>query len=136
MLVPMQRILIVDDQQADLMIIKRSFDNVVPHMEVETCSSSSDAVERITSGDTDIVLLDINMPGLTGLEVLSQSRSRRPNSFPTVIVLTTSENPEDLKQAYEHGASAYVVTPDSMEGFEMLARSIVNFWGTMAARPN
>lgn len=106
-----------------------------PGIEIETLKGSENAVDRIVSGDSDIVLMDINMPGLNGLEVLESARNRTNATLPVVIMLSTSEDPTDLKAAYDSGASAYVVKPDTMADFENLARSIQGFWGAMVSRP-
>ena len=131
----LKKLLIVDDHEADLRVVARSFASAAPDIEIETLKGSEGAVDRIVSGGSDIVLLDINMPGLSGLEVLESARSSTDGTLPVVIMLSTSENPTDLRAAYAHGASAYVVKPDTMDGFENLARSIAGFWGAMVLRP-
>lgn len=131
----LKKLLVIDDHEADLMVVARSFAAAAPEIEIETLKGSEHAVERIVSGGNDIVLLDINMPGLTGLEVLETARGTTDGTLPVVIMLSTSENPSDLVAAYGNGASAYVVKPDSMAGFENLARSIRDFWGALVLRP-
>ncbi|MEO1492912.1 MAG: response regulator [Pseudomonadota bacterium] len=131
----LKKLLVIDDHEADLRVVARSFMAAAPGIEIETLKGSETAVDRIVSGDSDIVLMDINMPGLNGLEVLESARNRTNATLPVVIMLSTSEDPTDLKAAYDSGASAYVVKPDTMADFENLARSIQGFWGAMVSRP-
>ncbi len=132
----LKKLLVIDDHEADLRVVARSFASAAPGIEIETLKGSEKAIERIVSGDSDIVLMDINMPGLNGLEVLQSARKSTLGTLPIVIMLSTSENPSDLRAAYGNGASAYVVKPDTMAGFENLARSIQGFWGAMVTRPS
>src|SRR5437867_543573 len=71
-----------------------------------------DAVRTIAELRPDIVLLDIGLPGISGIEVARRSRSLSPNS--TVIILTAQDNPGIVDLAFEAGASAYVLKADAV----------------------
>lgn len=129
------RALAVDDDRLDLEVLKRSFLKHAPDMALRTCSDSTEAVDLICEEETDLVLLDINMPGLDGFDVLKAARDRLAGTFPAVIVLSGSSQPEDRRDAYALGASAYVVKPPSLGGYNELAKSIAEFWGGQVARP-
>jgi CheY-like chemotaxis protein len=77
-----------------------------------------------------LIFLDLNMPLMNGLEFL-QWRSQRPElqTIP-VIVLTSSENPQDVIDAYRLGANAYLVKPMSVTELSSLLKSIQAFWLT------
>ena len=130
-----RKLLLVDDEKADLRLLERCFAKSAPKIVVQSCQGSEKAVEKIADSGADIVLLDINMPGLNGFDVLRRARGARPGNFPTVIMLSTSENPEDIRRSYKEGASAYIVKPNSMSGYTELAKSVSNFWGSLVARP-
>jgi len=71
-----------------------------------------DAVEEGGQEMPSLVLLDINMPGMDGFEVLRHIRARkRFRKVPIVVMLTDSDDPRDVERAYEHGASGYQVKP-------------------------
>ena len=125
----LSKLLLVDDEPTDLLLLERSFRKANPHLEIEICKGSDDALDRIINDETDLVLLDINMPGLNGFEVLEATREHRPGGFPPVIMLSSSQNPDDMSRAYATGANAYIVKPTSMDGFDALARAITDFWG-------
>lgn len=128
-------LLLVDDEWTDLTLMERSFAKSAPDINVTSCQGSEDASKEILKGDADIILLDINMPGLNGFDILNRAREMHPGTFPTVIMLSTSENPEDIRRSYSEGAAAYVVKPSSMDGYNELAQSVAAFWAQVVARP-
>jgi len=75
-----------------------------------------------------LVLLDIKMPRLDGIEVLQQLRADKRTSVLPVVVLTTSSEDVDLARAYESGANAYVRKPVSLAQFQEAVRQLGLFW--------
>lgn len=128
-------VLIVDDEATDLMLIERSIVKAAPDFEVTTSRGGADAVAKIGSGGADIVLLDINMPGLNGFEVLREARASGAGDVPPVIMFSTSDRDEDIRRAYAEGAAAYVVKPGNLDGYADLAQSMQSFWAGHAVRP-
>ncbi|MEO0913926.1 MAG: response regulator [Pseudomonadota bacterium] len=128
----MERILLVDDDAMDVRLITRSFAKTAPDIEIKSHIGSAGAAERMQAGDVDLVLLDINMPGLNGFEVLNQVRKASGGTYPAVIMLTTSTNSADVKRAYSEGANAYLVKPGSGEEMRGLVRVVRDFWAGMA----
>ena len=131
----LKTVVVVDDDQLDLKMLTRVFEKEAPEISASTCLGSHDAVEHILDCNTDIALLDINMPGLNGFEVLENVRKKGGKGFPPVIMLSTSESNDDVERAYSCGASAYVVKPNNSEEFRELARSMTSFWGKLVRRP-
>lgn len=68
------------------------------------------ALEKIANGDFSMILLDLNLPGIDGLEVLTKIRKELKNTVP-VIILTSSSTNEDVVRGLEHGADDYVAKP-------------------------
>lgn len=83
----------------------------------------------------DIVLLDLNLPKRDGLEVLEEIKSDSDLRCITVIVLTTSEFPKDVRMAYELSANCYIVKPPELEKFFSVMRGIEEFWMSLASLP-
>jgi len=79
-------------------------------------------------GDCALILLDLRLPRVGGLEVLRQLRDANHVLSVPVVVLTTSEAEGDIEAAYEHGAHAYVVKPADFTAFGDLARDLARFW--------
>ncbi len=86
-------------------------------------------------GNPDLILLDLKLPKLNGLQVLDAiKRSDALKTIP-VVVLTSSKEQPDLKTAYELGANAYVVKPVVFEEFMDAVRQIGNFWARLNETP-
>ncbi len=77
-----------------------------------------------------LVLLDLKMPHLSGLELLQALRKDPKGRLIPVMVLTTSEMPSDIEQAYVYGANAYVQKPMGFPALVSLVQSIHAFWLT------
>lgn len=85
----------------------------------------SDPASAPTPG---IVLLDINMPRMDGLETLKAIRGCAEFKLLPVIMLTTSKGEEDRARSYAYGANAYIVKPVGFENFSEAIRAINMFW--------
>ena len=101
-------VLIVDNHQmtrTGLTVILRSIPGIVPIGEAET---GEEAIELVTELEPDIILMDIEMHGMTGLEATRRLIAERPDP-PYVLILTTFDNKDDyLVEAHQSGASGYV----------------------------
>ena len=91
--------------------------------------SHSDAVRP------DLVLLDLNLPGLSGREILTAIKSDDSLKEIPVVLLTTSSNPRDVKDLYALGANSYVVKPVDLDAFEAAIKGIKDFWLKRAQLP-
>lgn len=87
--------------------------------------------ERRPQDDPKIILLDLKLPKVDGLEVLKKAKSdERTKSIP-IIVLTTSKEPSDVSSSYRFGVNSYIVKPVNFEEFAHAIRSIVEYWLTL-----
>lgn len=77
---------------------------------------------------TSLLLLDLNVPGVDGLQVLKAARRRDPERHVPIIVLTTSSHPRDIARSYEAGADAYMVKPLALEDWEQRVGPLTDFW--------
>lgn len=109
---PAVRVLVVDDDATT----RRAFSLRLRAQgyDVELAAGGPDALERLAAETFDVVLLDLRMPGLGGLDVLRLVRERyAPQQLP-VIMVTVSEDRADILQALEMGANDYVIKPGDM----------------------
>ncbi len=86
-------------------------------------------------GNPALVLLDIKMPRMDGIEVLRNIRSDEKLKRIPVIVLTTSREEEDLNQSYDLGVNAYVVKPVGFQQFINAVKQIGGFWAVLNELP-
>lgn len=83
----------------------------------------------------ELILLDINVPGTSGLDVLAKITSDEDLCRIPVVVLTTSSADEDVLAAYRHHVNAYVRKPIDVEQFLLAVRQIGEFWLTIVTLP-
>jgi DNA-binding NtrC family response regulator len=102
-------VLIVDDDSASLEALQRMLQLRFPGLQVETCLSALEAVERVSNRTYDAVLADVAMPGMDGLQLLACIRKRRPH-VPTLL-MTGHGDRELARRALREGAYAYVEKP-------------------------
>jgi len=112
------RVLVVDDDATSLRAVERIL--AAHGFEVETVSNGADALERIGLGRTDVVLLDLIMPGVGGLEVLRLTRARRPNT--QVVMMTAFGDVDAAVTALKEGAHDFLTKPFSSP--DALAHSV------------
>ncbi len=103
----MQRILVVDDDPAVTSVLRRSL--AYEGFAVDTASSGTEALAAARLHAPDLVILDIMLPGLDGLEVLRRLRAADPQL--PILMLTAKDAPTDQVQGLEQGADDYVVKP-------------------------
>ena len=103
----MQRILVIDDDPAVTSVLRRGLS--YEGFAVDTAGSGADGLEIARERTPDLVILDIMMPGMDGLEVLS--RLRAADEGLPVLFLTAKDAPADQIQGLQRGADDYVVKP-------------------------
>lgn len=135
---PVDRILVIDDSPEDTALIEMSFETSGVEAEVEVIHDGRSALDALRSNADrrpGLVLLDLNMPGMDGLEVLTALRADAALTDLPVVILSTSDHRDDIRRAYERGANAYVTKPMSFEGLCAAARELHHFWFEVATRP-
>lgn len=83
----------------------------------------------------DLVLLDLNMPKKTGLEVLAEIKKDKDLKQTPVVILTSSGEERDVASSYEVHANCYIQKPVDLEQFAKVVQSIENFWFTVVKLP-
>lgn len=126
------RILLVDDSDDDIFLVREAFkDSGVAHR-LDAISDGEEALSflREDGNRPDVVLLDINMPRFSGFDVLEWVQSDpRLRDIP-VVMLTTSDQPDDIRRATEGGARDYFRKPVEFSGLRELACSVLDRWGS------
>jgi serine/threonine protein kinase len=103
------RLLVVDDNEGNRDMLSRRLSK--SGFTVESVSNGPDALERVERGELDLILLDVMMPGMSGLEVLKVLREQHSASELPVIMATANSKSEDIVEALELGANDYVTKP-------------------------
>lgn len=125
-------VVIVDDSDSDVLVARRCFrrSRIERELRAFPCGEDFlaflDAVERGEEPMPSVVLLDINMPGLDGFEVLRRTRERSEfQAVPIFVMLTNSDSPRDVQAANELGANGYQVKPMRVEEYVAFFDSLV-----------
>jgi CheY-like chemotaxis protein len=103
------RILVVDDNPDSLAIMRTILENRGYH--VVAAGSGADALTVVRSSPVDVVLLDVMMPDMSGIEVLQQIKLDAQTARLPVILVTAKTHDDDLLSGYEYGADYYIPKP-------------------------
>ncbi|HUG60828.1 MAG TPA: response regulator [Methylomirabilota bacterium] len=128
------RILVIDDDEADRLVIARALRKVRPGIQIVEATTAAEGLDRLDEAAPDLVLLDLRMPGVDGFSVLKSAKTGAERADVPVVVLSTSSNPDDVRRAYRLNANAYVQKPSTLDEYERLARRLVDFWVETAVR--
>ncbi len=106
------RTLIVDDASVMRKIVERSLRQAgIEPLVVHEAGNGAEAIEVLNVAEVDLILLDINMPGMDGLEFMGQIRRQNLASGVPVVMVTTESGEGQIRQAIEGGASGYILKP-------------------------
>lgn len=122
-------ILLIEDDEIERMKFKRVCEkNDFCHTVME--ASNGEVALNILNGDRlpDLILLDLNMPKMDGIEFLRKLKDTPELKFIPIIVLSTSNNYNDVKQCYEIGASGYMIKPLHFEEYKQKIISLIKYW--------
>jgi CheY-like chemotaxis protein len=139
-------LLIVEDSDEYFEVLCRTiagvFDRVIS---IERCLDGDDVldylhcegsyVDRKNCPNPDLILLDLNLPGTDGREVLSIIKTTTALKSIPVVILSTSANPKDIKTCYQSGANSYMLKPMRIDDLRNLIRSFLAYWFEIAILP-
>ncbi|MCR9200790.1 MAG: response regulator [Planctomycetaceae bacterium] len=140
--VPCRRLLIVDDDPADVFLARQALSLFDEGLQIDDVSDGQQALEFLQQRGhktgpplPHFLLLDINMPRLNGLDTLKAIRSDdRLKSLP-VIILTTSTAPNDIQRAWDLQATCYLSKQLELDAFTQQLQHLVGFWGRAVCYP-
>ncbi|WP_312908283.1 response regulator [Natronosalvus caseinilyticus] len=132
-------ILLVEDNLGDIRLTREAFKSAKQKVALQTVTNGDDAVEFLrTSSDNelpDLILLDLNLPGRDGCEVLEMIRDDPRLKPLPVLMLTSSEAEEDVARCYDARANAYLTKPTDPAKFISLVDTFEQFWVEKARLP-
>lgn len=134
-------ILLVEDNPMDLDLTLRAFRKKQFANEIQVARDGEEALAFFARWDAGeampaVILLDINLPKVNGLEVLRQLKEHERFRRIPVVVLTSSREDRDLKAAYDLGVNSYIEKPVSFNKFIEVAEQIELYWCVLNERPH
>ncbi len=138
------RILLVEDDPGDQELVWRALQDCVD-IDLRIASDGEEAldylfhrgryVEHGSAPRPDLILLDLNLPGTSGIQVLRAMKQDQRLRRTPVVVLTTSAKTPDIEQSYALGCNSYVVKPLEAHAFFKTCRDLANYWFALVALP-
>jgi CheY-like chemotaxis protein len=138
-------ILVVDDNDNDIQLTLMAIEHRVQCQQVAVAHDGAEALDYLycrggfqarRAPNPDLILLDIKMPLVDGLEVLRQVKDDQRLKTIPVVMLSSSREESDIVKSYRLGANAYVVKPVEFGEFMEAIRSTVSFWTDRNERPS
>ena len=120
----MKRILVVDDSPTIRRMVRASLARFFPNVEFLEAASGLEAIERLAISAVGLVVLDLNMPDMHGLEVLQFIRSHQKYRQTPIIVLTTRGDENSRSAAMQAGATMYMTKPFTPDALGREARKL------------
>ncbi len=137
-------VLLVEDDPGDQELTRRALQDDIVRADLHVVSDGEEAMDflyrrgiySLTSAPRpDIVLLDLNMPKLDGRQVLARMRSADNLRHIPVVVLTTSQQEEDILRSYHLGCNSFITKPVELESFIKVVRELGHYWFELVALP-
>ena len=129
-------VLLVEDDPADQKLVKIALAHQGKNCEIYVAGNGEEALEYLRQSNDgklqnprpNIILLDLNMPGMGGREFLKEIKADDDLSSIPVVILTTSDSETDIEQCYRLQASGYVQKPASPTEFQQVVKKFAKYW--------
>lgn len=123
-------ILLIEDDNIEIMKLQRTVSKLELKHKITQAKNGEEALDFLKSDDRlpDIILLDLNMPRMSGIEFLEILKKDDTLRYLPTIVLTTSENRADLLECYKIGIAGYVIKPLKYEDYESKLNKVLDYW--------
>ena len=132
---PTMKILLVEDDLGDVELTKQALSESQLVLDLRVVSNGEEALaflrqegEYSSAEQPHLVILDLNLPGLDGQEVLAEIRSDQHLKLIPVVIFSTSSDPEDINNSYKLGANCYLQKPADLEEAPAIVQYLENLW--------
>lgn len=128
------RIFLVDDSQAEPILLQQAVNDSGKGIILECFDDSKQAVDEILKRQNDLltkpnlILLDLNMPGYSGLDVLKILRKNEDTRYLPIIMLSSSSLESDMREAIDAGANGMITKPTGTERYAEIVANVYEYW--------
>ncbi len=135
-------VLLIEDNPADADFVREVLLNGSLDVEVTVATTGAEAWRMLSRDDVhataptpDLIILDLNLPGIDGRAVLARIKADERLRVRPVVILTSSDAERDIVQSYELGANCYIVKPMDFNGFRAAVGAVETFWLSLVSLP-
>lgn len=128
-------IILVEDNESDAEVARRAIKRSSPTRTLVVIGDGLSAAEMLlgTEGQPPcprprLIMIDINLPGLDGIELLTRIRIHPDLRSVAVVIVSSSSEERDIRKAYDRGCNSYVTKPVDIRELQSLYASVVNYW--------
>ena len=123
-------VLVIEDDTIEIMKLNRTIATMNLKHKIQEASNGEMALEILGQKNNlpDIILLDLNMPKMNGIEFLRILKNDEVLKYIPTIILTTSHNHRDLLECYKIGIAGYVLKPLKYEDYVLKIEKLLNYW--------
>ena len=125
-------ILLVEDNEGDIVLAREALKEAKIKNRITVITDGEKALEYLFCNDNnrkpDLILLDMNLPKVNGLEVLAKIKADEALKIIPVVMLTTSTSEQDVLDAYRNYVNCYINKPIDLEEFIVVIKNIESFW--------
>ena len=136
-------ILLVEDNESDILLTLEALKQAKISNAIDVVRDGDKALKYLLKEDEfkdvetpGLILLDINLPKVDGIEVLNHIKNDEKLMVIPVVMLTTSDSEKDILKAYQHHANCYITKPVSFSKFMQVIQTIKDFWINIVKLPN
>ncbi|MFB2898465.1 response regulator [Aerosakkonemataceae cyanobacterium BLCC-F50] len=133
-----QSFLVVEDSDEDFFAFERIVKKLSLTQAIYRCSDGDEALDFLyhrgqyidpeKSPRPSIILLDLNLPGIDGRDILAQIKQDSNLNMIPVVVFTTSSNPKDVEICYQQGANSYIIKPINVNKLMRSIQLLIEYW--------
>ena len=141
---PQPMLLVVEDSDEDFEALRRALKKasfsypVIRHADADAALHWIRTETQFTGGPSrlGLVLLDLNMPGTDGRDLLAQLKADKEFMILPIVILTTSNNPQDITMCYRQGANSYLIKSVDLQAFQHTVDMLCAYWFDVVCLPN
>lgn len=136
-------ILLVEDNEGDILLTLEALKQAKINNVIDVVTDGEKALKYFykegefkDAKTPDLILLDINLPKVDGIEVLNHIKNDQKLMVIPVVMLTTSDSEKDILRSYQHHANCYITKPVNFSNFMEVIQTIKDFWINIVQLPN
>ncbi|ARV10178.1 response regulator [Winogradskyella sp. PC-19] len=124
------KIMLIEDDMIEVMKLNRATSSLKLNHKIIEANNGEEALKALEQKDNlpDIILLDLNMPKINGIEFLKILKTDERLKYIPTIILTTSNNQRDLLECYKIGVAGYILKPLKYEEYVFKIEKLLSYW--------